>query len=258
MDFCVVIPARYDAKRLPGKVLLDIHGKTMLEHVHEKAIESGASEVVIATDDHRIADAAKRFHATVKMTSSEHMTGTHRTAEVASALAWDDDRVIVNLQADEPMIDPKLVAKVAQDLEDHDNIKVASACQPITDVEEMFNPSVVKVVLNRRGYAMYFSRGAIPFDRHVYQCWQEGKTVELPSHCYKHLGLYAYRAGFLQSYLEWEGCPEETIEGLEQLRVLWNGAKIHVAITANQHNIGVDTQEDYEQVLALMKNKAKA
>jgi 3-deoxy-manno-octulosonate cytidylyltransferase (CMP-KDO synthetase) len=253
MEFKVVIPARYESSRLPGKVLMDIHGKSMLAHVYERAVESGADQIIVATDDDRIRDEAKRLNAEVCMTAHDHPTGTHRIAEAVAAYEWDDKDVIVNLQADEPMVDPRLIKQVAEDLVTHDNVQVATVCEPITDMKSMFDPAVVKVVLNHRGYAMYFSRAPIPYDRSSFADWPEHASAKVSTHCHKHLGLYAYRVGFLPKYLEWEGCPEESLEVLEQLRVLWYGAKIHVAITKKQSNIGVDTPEDLEKVRLLMK-----
>lgn len=255
MDFRVVIPARFHSSRLPGKVLLDIHGKPMIQHVYERAQESGAEDIVIATDDEKVKIACEAFGAHVVMTDPEHPTGTHRIAEVSTLLGWDDDEILVNVQADEPLIKPTLIRQVAEDLETHDNVKVTTVCRPITDAEEMFNPHIVKVVLNRRGYAMYFSRAPIPYDRDQFENWQSGQSITLNPHSYKHLGLYAYRVGFIQKYLEMDGCPEEDIEKLEQLRILWFGSKVHVAVTEKQNNIGVDTEDDLQLVRQLMAKK---
>jgi 3-deoxy-manno-octulosonate cytidylyltransferase (CMP-KDO synthetase) len=248
MNFRIIIPARLNSSRLPGKALLDINGKPMIQHVFERGVESGAEMVVVATDSDEIAKACEAFGASVVMTSSDHPTGTDRIGEAVLALGWDDSEIIVNLQSDEPMIDPKLIRQVAHDLFTRDNVKMATACQPITDVSDIFNPNVVKVVLNKRGCAMYFSRAPIPYDRQQFQDWQNGKDVSQNGSFYKHLGLYAYRVGFLSQYLQWDDCPQESIEMLEQLRVLWYGGKIFVSCVKQQAHVGVDTEEDLEMV----------
>lgn len=163
MEFRVIIPARFDSTRLPGKALVDIAGKPMIQHVYESAIKSGAEEVVIATDDKRIRQVAEDFGAVVCMTSSDHQSGTERIAEAAVALGFEDDEIIVCLQGDEPLIPPDAIRKLAEDLDEHDNVKVASLCTPITEVDELFNPHSTKVVLNRRNYALYFSHAPIPW-----------------------------------------------------------------------------------------------
>jgi 3-deoxy-manno-octulosonate cytidylyltransferase (CMP-KDO synthetase) len=254
MSFNVIIPVRFDSTRLPGKALVDIHGKPMIQHVYERALQSGAEHVVIATDDERIEEAALGFHAEVCMTHSDHETGTERLAEAVVALGWEDDDIVVNVQGDEPMISPKLIAQVAHDLEKHDNVKVTTACAELAYMRDVFNPDLVKVVFNRRGYAMYFSRAPIGWEQGVFDYGQLDSDAQLTTKHYGHIGVYAYRAGFLQTFLEWEGCPEESQEKLEQLRILWYGGKIHVAITEEKRSIGVDTPEDLEQVRALMKS----
>jgi 3-deoxy-manno-octulosonate cytidylyltransferase (CMP-KDO synthetase) len=253
-EFRVIIPVRYDSSRFPGKPLEDIHGKPMIQHVYELGLQSGAEDVVIATDDERIAKAAEKFGAKVCMTSVDHETGTQRLAEAVVALDWDDDDVVVHLQGDEPMICPKLIAQVAVDLQEHDNVNVATLCRPIDNILDIFDPNTVKVVINHRGYAEYFSRAPIP--------WVQGefdynnitdRRIENGHHL-AHMGLYAYRVGFLQKYLEMEGCPEGPMEQLEQLRVLWHGGKVHVAIAKDAVSQGVDTPEDLQRVRQLMKS----
>lgn len=248
-EFRVIIPARYASTRLPGKVLLDIRGKSMLQHVYERALESGAESVTVATDDERIQHAAEKFGAKVYITSSTHTTGTDRLAEAVESLELEDDEIVVNVQADEPMIPPAVINQVANDLAEHDNIKVATLCEPIVDVEYLFDTNIVKVVFNRRGYAMYFSRAPIPWDRDNFSD-REKIDVEKLMH-FRHIGIYAYRAGFLKSYLEWVNCPLENLEKLEQLRVLWNGGRIHVAISQHKVPVGVNTPEDLQRVLGM-------
>lgn len=245
-DFRVIIPARYASTRLPEKVLLDIGGKPMVQHVYERACESGANSVVVATDDRRIADVCEKFGAPVCMTSEEHESGTSRLAEAVEALECEDDEIIVNVQADEPLIPPALINQVAEDLELHDNVKVATLCEPITDPEALFNPNVVKVVMNRRSYAMYFSRATIPWDRDGFQD-REHLDPERLMH-FRHLGIYAYRVSFLRDYMSWADCPLESFERLEQLRILWNGGRIHVAVSKYKMPPGVDTEADLIRV----------
>lgn len=254
--FRIIIPVRYDSVRLPGKALLDIAGKPMIQHVYERAAASGAESVVIATDNERIQKVAEDFGATVCMTSPEHQSGSERLAEAIVALGYPDDDVVVNVQGDEPLIPSGIIKQVAQDLLDHDNIKVATLCEPIKDAADIFNPHIVKVVMNRRGYALYFSRAPIPWIRDHFPLQGDASfNNEAPEH-FRHIGIYAYRVGFLQEYVAWEACPLEKMEALEQLRVLWHGGRIHVAIAKEKSPLGVDTEEDLEKVRKIIgKNK---
>lgn len=255
MEFRVVIPVRYNSSRLPGKALLDIAGKPMIQHVYEKAVASRAESVIIATDDDRIRKVAEDFGATVCMTSPDHQSGSERLSEAIVALGYPDDDIVVNVQGDEPLIPSAIISQVAQDLIDHDNIKMATLCEPIKDVEDIFNPHVVKVTMNRRGYALYFSRAPIPWVRDKFPLKDNAQeNFEIPEH-FRHIGIYAYRVGFLQEYVAWEACPLEQLEGLEQLRVLWNGGRIHVAIAKEKAPIGIDTEEDLEKVRRLLAKK---
>ncbi len=245
MEFHVVIPVRYDSTRLPGKALADIGGKPMVQHVYERALNSGAEEVIIATDDKRIAEVAESFGAHVCMTSADHKSGTERLAEAVVALGLEDDEIVVCLQGDEPLIPPEIIRQVAEDLEEHDNVKVSSICVPIKETYELFSPSVTKVVLNRRNYAMYFSRAPIPYGRDTFS---DQQNIKLNGSHFRHVGLYAYRVGFVQEYLEWGPCPAEELEGLEQLRILWQGGRIHMAVAKSNLPLGVDTEEDLVRV----------
>ncbi|AZV76193.1 3-deoxy-manno-octulosonate cytidylyltransferase [Coxiella burnetii] len=247
MEFRVIIPARFDSTRLPGKALVDIAGKPMIQHVYESAIKSGAEEVVIATDDKRIRQVAEDFGAVVCMTSSDHQSGTERIAEAAVALGFEDDEIIVCLQGDEPLIPPDAIRKLAEDLDEHDNVKVASLCTPITEVDELFNPHSTKVVLNRRNYALYFSHAPIPWGRDTFS---DKENLQLNGSHYCHVGIYAYRVGFLEEYLSWDACPAEKMEALEQLRILWHGGRIHMVVAKSKCPPGVDTEEDLERVRA--------
>jgi 3-deoxy-manno-octulosonate cytidylyltransferase (CMP-KDO synthetase) len=246
-DFKVVIPARYASTRLPGKPLLELAGRPMLQYVYERSLQSGASEVIIATDDDRIADAAQGFNAAVCMTSAEHSSGTERLAEVAEVEGWDDDDIVVNVLGDEPLIPAVIIKQIANDLANHTDAPVATLAYPIYSTDEVADPHVVKVVLDRQGYALYFSRAPIP-------CHRDSPSVDAGAGALRHIGLYAYRAGFLKHYMQMEPSPLESIEKLEQLRVLWNGMKIHVGIASEIPGHGVDTPEDLARVDALLTN----
>lgn len=252
--FCVVIPARYASSRLPGKPLLDIAGKPMIQHVYERAVQSGATEVVIATDDERIRQVAADFGALVCMTAAHHPTGTDRLAEVARLRDYTDQHIIVNLQGDEPLMPPALIRQVAGNLQSHPQASAATLCERITSSAELFDPHLVKVVMDKHGYALYFSRAPIPWDRDAFKQAQ-GVPDALPacSEHYRHIGLYAYRAEFLQDYVQWPPCIIEQAESLEQLRILWNGHTLHVAEALENPGIGIDTPDDLARVQQLLK-----
>jgi 3-deoxy-manno-octulosonate cytidylyltransferase (CMP-KDO synthetase) len=239
--FNVVIPARYASTRLPGKPLLEIAGRPMLQHVYARAQQSGASDVIIATDDQRVMDAASDFDATALMTSTGHTSGTERLAEIAEMMAWDDQSVVVNVQGDEPLIPPALIRQVAEGLASHPAASVATLAYPIQDMDEVTDPHIVKVVLDKEGYALYFSRAPIPHQRD--DSSRTGSIAAL-----RHIGLYAYRAGFLRHYKDLEPSPLEEIEQLEQLRVLWHDMRIHVEIASEMPGHGVDTESDLARV----------
>lgn len=249
MEFRVIIPVRYHSTRLPNKALLDIHGKPMIQHVYERAAESGAESVVIATDSEEVMAAAEAFGAPVCMTSEDHQSGTERLSEAVEALDYDDDEIIVNVQGDEPMMPSALIKQVAMAMAEHDNVKVASVCKPLKSLEELQDPDHVKVVLNRRNHAMYFSRSMVP--------WQSAMKGEgefdLSENYFGHVGIYAYRVSVLRDYMNWTESPYEALESLEQLRVLWNGHRIHMSVTDIDMPAGVDTQEDLERVREAMK-----
>ncbi|QSE73959.1 3-deoxy-manno-octulosonate cytidylyltransferase [Aeromonas media] len=249
MSFVVVIPARYASTRLPGKPLADIHGKPMVQHVVEKALQSGADRVIVATDDERVQQALQATGVEVCMTSPDHQSGTERLAEVCRHYGFAADTIVVNVQGDEPLIPPAIIRQVA------DNLAAATAPMatlsvPIKDAEEAFNPNAVKVVTDREGYALYFSRASIPWDRDRFAKSQE----QIGNHYQRHIGIYAYRAGFIQRYVDWAPSALEQVEALEQLRVLWYGEKIHVAEALEAPPVGVDTQSDLDKVRALLAN----
>lgn len=246
MNFSVVIPARYASTRLPGKPLMDIGGRPMVVHVAERAREAGAEHVIVATDDTRVRDAVASHGHTAVMTRADHATGTDRIAEVAATRDWSDDAIVVNVQGDEPRVPPRLIRAVAQQLADHSVAAVATACHPIHDANEMFDPNAVKVVLDHDGYALYFSRAPIPWARDAFALGRAQLPDDLP--VYRHLGLYAYRCGFLRRYARLQPSAIERFESLEQLRVLWHGLRIAVAITREAPEPGVDTPEDLEKV----------
>lgn len=250
MGFRVVIPARFQSSRLPGKPLRMLAGKPLIQHVHERALQSLADEVIIATDDERIRAVALSFGATVCMTSAAHPSGTDRIAEVTRARGYVDDQIVVNLQGDEPLVPPALINQVAATLERHHDAQMATLSHRIVQPADLFDPHVVKVVTDRDGYAMYFSRAAIPWDRAAFAVTQE--TLPQPSGHYRHIGLYAYRTRYLQEYIRLPPCALEATEALEQLRVLWNGGRIQVAVAQEEPGHGVDTEQDLRRVERLL------
>ncbi|MFA7387563.1 MAG: 3-deoxy-manno-octulosonate cytidylyltransferase [Thiohalobacteraceae bacterium] len=248
--FKVVIPARYASSRLPGKPLRLLAGRPMVEHVYRRACESGADEVVIATDDVRIEGAAREFGANVVMTSPEHPLGTDRLAEVVEKQGWPDAAIIVNLQGDEPLMPPALVAQVATNLGDRAEAAIATLCTRITEATELFDPNVVKVVRDAADYALYFSRAPIPWARDAFAATRERLPADVPH--WRHLGLYAYRAAFLRAYRDLSPAAIEAGEMLEQLRALFHGAKIHVAEAVALPGPGVDVEADAVRVAQLL------
>jgi 3-deoxy-manno-octulosonate cytidylyltransferase (CMP-KDO synthetase) len=244
-EFLVVIPARLGSTRLPRKPLADIDGKPMVVRVAEQAKQSLAQSVVVATDSTEIQAACDEHRIECLLTSSEHPTGTDRLAEVAQQLRLPNNSLVVNVQGDEPLIPPELINQVAQTLADHHECAISTVSVPISDDAEIQNPNVVKVVLNRSGEALYFSRAGIPFVR-------DAENTKNTSHM-RHLGIYAYRADFLQAYTRLEPAPPEQAEALEQLRALWNGYRIAVYVAEEPPPAGVDTPADLERVRSLFK-----
>lgn len=250
MSFTVVIPARYASTRLPGKPLLDIAGKPMLQRVYEQAEKSEASRIIIATDDSRIADVAEGFGAEVCMTSADHPSGTDRLQEVAQQLGFYADDIIVNVQGDEPLIPPRLINQVAHNLAADPTAGISTLCEQVNDLQAVHNPNVVKVVMDVNGYALYFSRATIAWARDNFA--QELNQIP-PSPLYRHIGLYGYRVKMLNDFVRWAPAPIEQAEQLEQLRALWNGVRIHVAVADEAHPAGVDTQEDLDRVCRIVE-----
>ncbi|MCL6414784.1 3-deoxy-manno-octulosonate cytidylyltransferase [Aestuariirhabdus sp. Z084] len=250
MSFSVVIPARYASNRLPGKPLADIAGKTMIERVYLQAVRSSAQRVIIATDHPEIDSVARGFGAEVVMTSSEHPSGTDRLQQVAATLKFDEGHIVVNVQGDEPLIPPQLIDQVADNLAADDEASVATLCEPIAEASELFNPNAVKVVLDARSHAIYFSRAALPWARDAFS----GNMQDLPLDVtfYRHIGIYAYRVGLLNRFVQWGPSPLESVECLEQLRVLYHGDRIHVQQARVSPPAGIDTPEDLERVRRLL------
>lgn len=249
MDFIVVIPARYASTRLPGKPLADVGGDPLVVRVAQQAKASGAREVLIATDHEAVARAAEKYGFSAWMTRADHPSGTDRIAEVVEQRKLPDEAVVVNVQGDEPLIDPQLIREVALHLEASPQAAAASACHPITDASDLFRPHVVKVVLDRQGDALYFSRAPIPYARDAFGADPAALPSGLPA--YRHVGLYAYRAGFLRLYRTLEPSPLERFEALEQLRLLWHGHRIALVVTDRASPPGVDTPEDLQRVRRL-------
>jgi 3-deoxy-manno-octulosonate cytidylyltransferase (CMP-KDO synthetase) len=247
--FTVLIPARYASTRLPGKPLADIAGKPMVVRVAERAQRAGAARVVVATDDERIRDAAQVHGVAACLTRADHPTGTDRLAEAARLLELADDAIIVNVQGDEPLLAPSLIRAVAELLAAHPEAAIATACHPIVDPTEAFNPNVVKVVLDANQNALYFSRATIPWARDAFASARAAIPLGLP--LYRHYGVYAYRVNFLRLFPTLPPSPIERFEALEQLRALWHGYRIVVEITEGTPAPGVDSEDDLAQVRAI-------
>lgn len=248
--FHVIIPARFASTRLPGKPLLDIAGKPMIQHVWQQACKSAAVSVTVATDDQRIADACASFGAAVVMTRADHPSGTDRLEEVVTKLGLEADACVVNVQGDEPLIPPALINQVAANLLACPQASIATLSEPLDDLHSLFNPNVVKLVTDRQGFALYFSRAPMPWCRDAFA--EEPKTLPVDIPFRRHIGLYAYKVGFLHDYVTWEPSPLELAESLEQLRALWFGCRIQVADACEVPPAGVDTQADLERVRVLL------
>ncbi|UXY14734.1 3-deoxy-manno-octulosonate cytidylyltransferase [Chitiniphilus purpureus] len=250
MGFTVLIPARLKSTRLPDKPLLDIAGKPMVLRVVEQALRSGAQRVCVATDDLRIHDTVRLAGHECVLTDAGHPSGTDRLAEAADLLDLPDEAIIVNVQGDEPLIDPALIDAVAARLAAQAQLPMATAAHPIDAAADFHNPNVVKVVCDAAGHAQYFSRAPIPWDRDGFAA----TPGSLPrGGALRHIGLYAYRAGFLRTYRTLEAAPLEAVEALEQLRVLWHGYAIGVHVAAHAPASGVDTPEDLDRVRRLFE-----
>lgn len=249
MGFSVIIPARYASTRFPGKPLADIAGKTMIQHVYERACQSEAERVIVATDDERIAKVAEGFGAEVCMTKTDHPSGTDRLQEVVHTLGFYADDIVVNVQGDEPLIPPRVINQVAHNLKAEPEAGIATLSEPIEDLVSLLNPNVVKVVTDARGMAMYFSRAPIPWPRDEFSSNQH--LMPSQYNWQRHIGIYAYRVKMLNEFVRWSPAPIEETECLEQLRAMWNGARIHVEVADELPPAGVDTPEDLERLRLL-------
>ena len=250
MAFRVIIPARYESTRLPGKLLLTVAGKPLLQHTYERALRSGADEVIIATDSEKVRAALQGVAPHIYMTASTHLSGTERIAEVVDGLGYDDDAIIVNVQGDEPLIAPGLIDQVAANLVVHQGAQIATLCVPLKHREEILDPHCVKVVKNRENFALYFSRASIPWDREAFS--DSAKAADF-SNYRGHIGIYAYRVGFLKQYIVLAPSPLEKLEHLEQLRALWHGFTVHVDEASEAPGLGIDTQADFDRLKALLR-----
>lgn len=249
MNFTVIIPARYASSRLPSKPLLDIAGKPMIQHVWEKAQQAGATRVIIATDYPEIESTAKTFGAEVCMTSEKHNSGTERLAEVIEKMQIADNEIIVNIQGDEPLVPPVIVEQVARNLDAY-QVNMATLAVKLATREELFNPNAVKVVADKNGMALYFSRASIPFARDSFSNCDDAFVAS--QNYLRHIGIYAYRSGFVKQYVAWQPTQLEKLESLEQLRALWYGERIHIELAKQAPEVGVDTPEDLERVRAIL------
>ncbi|MHC8943297.1 3-deoxy-manno-octulosonate cytidylyltransferase (CMP-KDO synthetase) [Advenella incenata] len=257
--FIVIVPARAASTRLPGKMLADIGGLPMVVRTAQQAARSAASQVYIATDDQHIADVVRHHGYTPLLTRADHPSGTDRLAEVVAQLALPDDQVIVNVQGDEPMIEPDIINLTAADLLAHSAAAISTCAYPLADRQDFFNPNIVKVVCSSDQYALYFSRAPIPWARNHFAADNTDSGTEpsaLPTGfpALHHIGLYAYRSGFLKIFPSLTQGALETFESLEQLRALEHGFRIHVLVTANAPMPGIDTQEDLERVRGFYRN----
>lgn len=244
MAFTVIIPARYGATRLPGKPLLDVAGKPMLQHTYERALSSDATAVYVATDDSRIKQAAEAFGAKVLMTSTDHVSGTDRLQEAAALLGLAPEEIVVNVQGDEPLIPASVINQVAANIASMKEVGIATLCEVITDPLEIEDPNSVKVVFDCNGHALYFSRATLPFN-----------SSADAGNCYRHVGLYAYKVEILNKFIHWPVADIERTEKLEQLRALYNGVAIHVAISHEKIPAGVDTEKDLMAVRQFLSSK---
>ncbi|VFP78903.1 3-deoxy-manno-octulosonate cytidylyltransferase [Candidatus Erwinia haradaeae] len=243
MNFIAIIPARFSSSRLPGKPLLTIHGKPMIVHVIEQARKSNAKRVIVATDHPAIESVVKAINGEVCMTRSNHNSGIERISEVLEHYQFSDETVVVNLQGDQPMIPPEIINQVATNIQLYD-VNIATMAAPITSIDEALNPNIVKVVRDLYGYALYFSRATIPFHYKPLST----KSSMISKNFLRHIGVYSYHARLIRKYIRWNKSPLESIESLEQLRILSYGEKIHVDITTVNTSNSIDTPEDLMRI----------
>ena len=255
MSFVVVIPARFGSSRLPGKPLADIGGLPMVAQVLRRCQQSQAARVLVATDDERIAEAVRAAGGEALMTRDDHASGTDRLQEVAELLKLDEQDIVVNVQGDEPLIPPQVIDQVARNLAANPDCAIATLCEPIESRNDLFNPNIVKTVFDRHGKALYFSRAPIPWHRDEFA---REASSELPQGSWwRHIGIYAYRVGFLHQFVQWSPAELEQIEALEQLRAMANGVRIHVAPACELVPGGVDTDADLQRVRAMLVEQGR-
>ncbi len=246
LRYSVIIPARFASERLPGKPLLDIAGRPMIQRVYEQVRDLGAQRVIVATDHEDIKTVCEKVGAEVMLTSPNHPSGTDRLEEVVSALDFDEDEIVVNVQGDEPLIPAALIEQVAHNLAEHPEAGIATLCERIHDLDTVLNPNAVKVVFDEHGFASYFSRAPIPYARNALT--EVPPRLSSQAEYYRHIGMYAYRVGFLRQYVQWLPSMTERVEKLEQLRALSNGVRIHIDLACQNPPTGVDTAADLERV----------
>ncbi len=249
MNYHIIIPARFESTRLPGKPLLDIAGKPMIQHVYERAVEAGAESVTVATDNLRVEEVVRGFGGNACLTNDLHISGTDRLAEAAQIIGLSDDDLVVNLQGDEPLMPASLISQVAESLQNDKQAVVATARILIDDPAQISDPNIVKVIVDNASHALYFSRSTIP--------WQRDVMSDQAHKVFRHIGLYAYRCGYLAEFTQLKPCELEQVEALEQLRVLWHGGKIAVIETTEDPGHGVDTPEDLLRVRDIMKREIR-
>ena len=250
MKRTIIIPARYHSQRFPGKPLALINDKPMIAHVYEKALACQMDDVIIATDDKRISEVATSIGATVCMSAMDHPTGTDRLAEVVNKLSFNDEDIIINLQGDEPLISIDNVRQVADNLNNEPNVSIATLCERLVNLDDVYNPNYVKVVFDDQQHALYFSRAPIPYSR---ECFP--RALDNTVNYFRHIGLYAYRAAFVKGYSKLARCPLEQTEKLEQLRALTHGYTIHVDLAKTPVAPGVDTPEELAKIVQLLAPK---
>lgn len=252
VEYTVVIPARYDSSRLPGKPLELIDDLPMIQHVYQQAQKSSAARVIVATDDQRIINAVQGFGGECCKTSSEHESGTDRIQEVVEFLGLPDDHIVVNVQGDEPLIPPEVIDQVAQNLSRMEEASVATLCEKIEAVDEFTDPNAVKVVMDKNGFALYFSRASIPWPRDTFATTKA--ILPMQPVFARHIGIYAYRVGLLNEFKGWPVAMLEELECLEQLRIMWNGHRIHVAQASAVVPSGVDTPDDLARIRSVFED----
>ena len=254
MNFTVIIPARYDSSRLPGKPLMDIAGMTMIQRVHTQAQQSNANQIIVATDDQRIFDHVVSFGGQATMTLKNHQSGTDRLQEVTKKLGLPADHIVVNVQGDEPLIPPEVINQVASNLAANSLAGVATLCDSIDNDADLVSPHVVKVVTDNNGLALYFSRASIPHRRETTDV-QTDKVLSIFNPM-RHIGIYAYRVSMLNQFVCWPVAPIEKLELLEQLRFMWYGERIHVGQATSRVPSGIDTEEDLQHLIGLLKKSS--